>query len=84
MLHTISQNPNDAHDTIEYRAISAAGINEAVVRQISISNNDPDWMLALRLEALAVFQSKSLPTWGPDLSKLDLYSIYYFAKPEGS
>lgn len=25
-----------------------------------------------------------MPSWGPDLSKLDLESIYYFAKPEGA
>lgn len=84
MLNNSHTNPNDAHDTIDYSDMALAGINETVVRQISASNKEPAWMLDLRLEALAVFQSKQLPTWGPDLSRLDLDSIYYFAKPEGA
>lgn len=39
-------------------------------------------MLELRLKALEVFQGKPLPTWGPDLSGLDLDSIRYFAKAQ--
>lgn len=57
-------------------------INENVVRQISLSNNEPEWMLELRLKALDIFNEKCMPEWWPDLSKLDLDSIYYYAKPE--
>ncbi len=57
-------------------------INQNVIRQISESNNEPEWMLNLRLNALKVFREKELPKWGPDLSKLNLDEIYYFAKPE--
>ena len=39
-------------------------------------------MLDFRLQALKVFEQKELPKWWPDLSKLDLDSIYYFAKPK--
>ena len=41
-------------------------------------------MLEFRLKALGVFRSKTIPTWGPDLSVLDFESISYFAKAEGS
>ena len=41
-------------------------------------------MLDLRLKALKLYEEKAMPSWGPDLSKLDLESIYYFAKPEGA
>ncbi len=41
-------------------------------------------MLDLRLKSLEIFRSKLIPTWGPDLSKLDLESIYYYAKPAGA
>lgn len=57
-------------------------INEDVVRQISMSNNEPEWMLELRLKALQIFMEKPTPSWWPDLSNLDLGDIYYFAKPE--
>jgi Fe-S cluster assembly protein SufB len=72
----------DTSDEIIYKDISDAGINEAVIRKISESNNDPAWMLELRLKALGVFQSKSLPSWGPNLSGLNLDSIRYFAKAD--
>ncbi len=73
----------DSQDRIDYTTVAAAGINESVVRMISKNGNEPDWMLQLRLKSLAIFESKPLPVWGPDLSGLELQNIYYFAKPAG-
>ena len=39
-------------------------------------------MLKKRLDALKIFQQKQMPTWGPDLSKLDLQKIRYYARPD--
>lgn len=74
----------DFHDEVSYKWELILGINESVVRQISASNKEPQWMLELRFKALEIFYSKPMPTWWPDLSRLDLESIYYFAKPEGA
>lgn len=74
----------DFKDEVVYSEKAIPGISETVVRQISRANHDPDWMLELRLKALNIYAQKSMPTWGPDISKLDLASIYYFAKPEGA
>ncbi len=71
-------------DEVKYSGELIPGINENVVRQISMSNNEPDWMLELRLKALNIFNSKNMPNFWPDLSSLDLDSIYYYAKPEGA
>lgn len=71
-------------DTISYTTRLIQWVNETVVRQISLSNKEPDWMLQMRLKALEIYQTKALPIWGPSLEKLDLDSIYYFAKPEGA
>ncbi len=70
------------HDDVAYVGEAVAGINETVVRQISRENEEPEWMLELRLKALGLYEARDLPTWGPDLSKLDLDSIYYFRRPE--
>ena len=59
---------------------SPKGINEDVVRLISKDKNEPEWMLTKRLQALKIFQSMKTPTWGPDLSKLDLNEITYYTK----
>ena len=40
-------------------------------------------MLEHRLKCLNIFNEKQLPKWGPDLSRLDLDKICYYAKPEG-
>lgn len=69
-------------DEIKYSNQIIRWINEDVVRQISLSNNEPDWMLELRLKALKIFLEKDMPKWGPDLSNLNLDDIYYYAKPE--
>ena len=69
---------------IEYTFDLVSGVNQTVVRQISASNEEPAWMLELRLKSLEIYLSKPMPTWGPDLSHLDLESIYYFAKPKGA
>jgi Fe-S cluster assembly protein SufB len=54
------------------------------VRKISEQNKEPEWMLVKRLASLAVFYEKAMPTWGPDLSKLKLDEICYYARPEGA
>lgn len=74
----------DFKDDVNYTNDIIQGINEEVVRQISSSNDEPEWMLELRLKALKIYEEKSMPNWGPNLDKLDLDSIYYFAKPEGA
>lgn len=73
---------NFSDENIIYENQVIQGINEEVVRQISAANNEPEWMLELRLKALKIFQEKNIPDWWPDLSSLDLDSIYYYAKPE--
>jgi len=80
----ISRETLDRSDSIIYSNALEAGISERVVRQIWESNDEPEWMLDIRLRSLRLFQTMKTPTWWPSLEKLDLDSIYYFGKPEGS
>jgi Fe-S cluster assembly protein SufB len=57
------------------------GLDEEIVRQISEHKEEPDWMLEFRLKALKHFNIRAVPTWGPDLSDLDLNEIYFYTKP---
>ena len=57
------------------------GLDEEVVRQISAMKDEPEWMLEFRLKAYKHYKNRSIPTWGADLSKLDLDEIYYYVKP---
>ena len=58
------------------------GITEQIVREISTHKNEPDWMLQKRLLGLKLFHDMPMPTWGPDLSKLDLSQISFFMRPD--
>jgi Fe-S cluster assembly protein SufB len=57
------------------------GLDEEVVRQISALKGEPEWMLEFRLKALEHFMQRPIPTWGGDLSQLNLDEIYYYVKP---
>jgi len=63
---------------------SRKGLDEEVVRQISAIKKEPEWMLAFRLKALKHFLKRPTPTWGADLSELDLDDLYYYVKPSES
>lgn len=80
----ISRDTLDRSDDIVYQTTPEPGISERVVRQIWTSNREPDWMLDFRLKSLEIFQKSKLPAWWPSLQRLDLNSIYYFGKAEGS
>jgi Fe-S cluster assembly protein SufB len=60
---------------------SRKGLDESVVREISAMKDEPEWMLEYRLKALAHFQQRPTPTWGGDLSQLDLDEIYFYVRP---
>lgn len=70
----------DEHSKSDYMSGTKQGLDEDLIRQISRDKSEPKWMLEKRLEAFKIFKEKALPTWGPDLSKLDLSKITYFAK----
>ena len=51
-----------------------------MVRHISESKNEPEWMLKRRLKALDIYDKKPLPQWGPDVTNLDYDNIKYYVK----
>jgi len=60
---------------------SKKGLDKEIVEQISKMKGEPEWMLKYRLKALEHFEKRPTPTWGPNLSTLDLDEIYYYVKP---
>ena len=74
----------DKKDNVKYKFKVPKGINEQVVRQISMYKNEPEWMLKRRLQSLKIFNEKAMPTWGPSLEKLDLNEITYFIVPDAN
>jgi len=57
------------------------GLNKDIVLQIAEQKNEPGWMIDFRLNALKIFESMPMPTWGADLTDLNINDIYYYLKP---
>lgn len=57
------------------------GLSRKVVEAISYYKKEPEWMLRFRLKALEIFQNKSMPSWGADLSGINFDDLYYYVSP---
>ena len=82
-VEDINRSIYDIRNVDEYDIKINNGINEKIVRDISTIKNEPSWMLDIRLRALKAYNELDLPTWGPDLSALDMDRISTYVKPKG-
>ncbi|MFC1936409.1 Fe-S cluster assembly protein SufB [Chloroflexota bacterium] len=71
----------DFRDPATHVFKTGKGLSEEVVRQISAHKQEPEWMLEFRFKALKHFETRPMPDWGGDLSKLNLDEIYFYTKP---
>ncbi len=69
------------HDEEKAVFKSGRGLSHEVVDQISDIKNEADWMRQFRHDALEIFYSKQMPTWGADLSGIDFDEIFYYLRP---
>ncbi len=78
----ISRELYDQIDDHKARFIAEPGLSEELIRHISKSKNEPEWMLNKRLQGLQSFQKTPLPNWGPSLKSLDFENIIFFSDPD--
>ena len=71
----------DHKNQSEYAKLATRGLSEELVRKISTTKHEPDWMLEKRLEGLRLFLEKPLPNFGPDLSALNFDEIIFYIAP---
>src|SRR5215469_6310424 len=59
------------------------GLSEDTIRFISAKKDEPEWMLAWRLEAYRRWLTLSEPTWAKvNFGPIDYQNIYYYAAPK--
>src|SRR6516164_9552880 len=59
------------------------GLSEDTVRFISAKKNEPEWMLAWRLEAYKRWLTMREPKWAKvEYGTIDYQNIYYYAAPK--
>lgn len=78
----IDRSKYDSASVIKNKYEAKEGLTEELVRFISKEKKEPDWVLKKRLQGLEAFNKTKTPTWGPDLSKLDLTKIKYYVDPD--
>ncbi|SDZ06859.1 Fe-S cluster assembly protein SufB [Nitrosomonas sp. Nm33] len=63
--------------------IAPKGLNEEIIRLISSKKNEPEWLLAFRLQAYEKWLSMSEPQWqNVNYPKIDYQSISYYSAPK--
>lgn len=72
----------DKKNAFEYDYKSQAGLTKDIIVEISKKKNEPQWMLDFRLKSLEIYNNKPVPTWGADLSELDMDNITTYIKPK--
>ena len=78
----INRNIYDIKNKDEYEFKMDKGLTREIVLEISKMKNDPDWMRDIRLKAFEEYEKIELPTWGPDLSELDMNDIATYVRPK--
>ena len=61
---------------------TAAGLTKEIVADISQQKNEPAWMRKFRLASLDIYNNMPLPSWGPDISALDMEKIVAYVRPQ--
>lgn len=68
------------HDDVKPAFSTGRGLTEDVVRQISKEKHEPQWMLDYRLKCYEIYKKMPMPSFGPDLSDLNLEDMLYYQK----
>lgn len=71
-------------DVVDYAFQAPKGLTADLVRKMSAMKGEPEWMLARRLEALAVYEKMTIPQWGGDLSPISFEDIHYYVRPKAA
>jgi Fe-S cluster assembly protein SufB len=63
--------------------LTGRGLNENTVRLISAKNNEPEWLLEFRLDALSKLSTMTEPNWAElKYTRPDYDNIYYHSRPK--
>ena len=60
------------------------GLNEDIIKFISLKKKEPSWMLEWRLKAFSKWKTMKEPNWANlKFPKIDYQDIYYYSAPKG-
>jgi Fe-S cluster assembly protein SufB len=74
--------PSAIEEDEQGQLVARKGISREVIEELSRVKGEPDWMREKRLKSLEIFERKPIPTWGVDLSGLNLDDLVLYSPPE--
>jgi Fe-S cluster assembly protein SufB len=74
--------PSAIEEDEQGQLVAPKGISREVIEELSRVKGEPDWMREKRLKSLEIFERKPIPTWGVDLSGLNLDDLVLYSPPE--
>lgn len=80
----VSRGIYDIKNEVHYRLKTNKGLTKEIVNQISDEKKEPDWMREIRLDSLEKFCQIENPTWGPDLSEVNIDDITTYIRPDAN
>lgn len=75
------KNYGGSSPTDDYAVKGVKGLNEDVIHEISRRHDEPTWMEQLRLMALKHFLDRKIPSWAPEIGKINFQDFCYYATP---
>jgi len=80
-VEDIERGVYDIKNADEAKYKTDSGLTADIIRDISREKNEPQWMTDFRLRSLEIYNSKPIPTWGADISELDMDNIITYVRP---
>lgn len=81
-VNDIKRNIYDIKNKDEYDFKIKKGLSIEIIEEISDMKKDPDWMKEVRIKGLRTYNDLEMPTWGPDLSELNMEEIATYVRPK--
>ena len=73
---------NEKSNSVALKKLYGATVE--TIKALSKDKGEPEWVLDLRLKAFKLFKELPNPTWGPDISYLDVEKIATYVKHNSS
>ncbi len=73
--------PSPIEEDDQGQLVARKGISREVVEELSKVKGEPDWMREKRRKSAEIYERKPVPTWGVDLSGLDLDELVLYSPP---
>src|SRR5918999_4146599 len=74
--------PSTIKENEQGQLVAKKGVSREVIAELSRIKGEPDWMREKRIKSFEIFERKPIPTWGVDLSDLDLSQLVLYSPPE--